>query len=148
VDRYLRAFEAGQLSESTCGYRVGELEREIAALEGRRAALEAECDQEPALLDGQELVALRRDIRSAVAEGEPEQLKRLLAAVVDRIDVEGRACIQPYFNAPGVRTRIGQRRRTGIEPARRGTPASTVLKSDAGPPGPSGAGSHVRLHPL
>jgi hypothetical protein len=88
-------------------------------LEGRRAALEAECDQEPALPDGGELVALRKDIRSAVAEGEPEQLKRLLAAVVDRIDVQGRACIQPYFTAPGVRTRIGRRRRTGIEPARR-----------------------------
>jgi site-specific DNA recombinase len=147
VDRYLRAFEAAQLSESTCGYRVGELEREIAALEGRRAALEAECDQEPALLDGQELVALRRDIRSAVAEGEPEQLKRLLAAVVDRIDVEGRACIQPYFNAPGVRTRIGQRRRTGIEPARRGTPTSTVLKVDACVRSWFSAGSSMRPHP-
>ncbi|HZD02253.1 MAG TPA: recombinase family protein [Actinomycetes bacterium] len=38
VDRYLRAFEAGELPEGTCGYRVEELEREIAALEGRRAA--------------------------------------------------------------------------------------------------------------
>ena len=47
----------------------------------------------------------------------PEQLKRLLDTVVEQILVESRACIQPYFVVPAVRTRIGQRRRTGIEPA-------------------------------
>jgi hypothetical protein len=47
-----------------------------------------------------------------VAEGASEQLKQLLDAVVERILVESRACIQPYFVAPTVRMRIGQRRRT------------------------------------
>jgi hypothetical protein len=53
----------------------------------------------------------------AVTDGAPEQLKRLLDSVVDEIVVESRACIQPYFVAPTVRTRPGSRRRTGIEPA-------------------------------
>jgi hypothetical protein len=52
-----------------------------------------------------------------VAQAAPEQLKLLLGAVVDRIMVESRACIQPYFVAPTVRTRSASRRRTGIEPA-------------------------------
>jgi hypothetical protein len=63
------------------------------------------------------LAGVRGSIRRAVAEGGPEQLKRLLDAVVDRILVESRACIQPYFAAPTVRTRTAPRRRTGIEPA-------------------------------
>jgi hypothetical protein len=60
---------------------------------------------------------VRRRIERAVADGAPQQLKRLLDSVVDQIVVESRACIQPYFVAPTVRTRIDQRRRTGIEPA-------------------------------
>ena len=43
----------------------------------------------------------------------PQQLKRLLDTVVEQILVESRACIQPYFVAPTVRTRPGSRRRTG-----------------------------------
>jgi hypothetical protein len=62
------------------------------------------------------LAGVRGRIERAVA-GSPEQLKQLLDAVVDRILVESRACIQPYFVAPTVRTRPGSRRRTGIEPA-------------------------------
>ena len=56
-------------------------------------------------------------VECAAADGAAEQLKRLLDTVVDQIVVESRACIQPYFVTPTVRTRTGQRRRTGIEPA-------------------------------
>jgi hypothetical protein len=38
-------------------------------------------------------------------------LADVLAALVDQILVESRACIQPYFVAPTVRTRSGSRRR-------------------------------------
>ncbi len=117
IDRYLRAFEAGRLSEATCGHRVGALEQEIGALEARRASLVAECDTEPALPTGGDLAALRRQVEQAIADTAPEQLKRLLDAVVERITVESRACIQPYFFAPTVRTLTAPRRRTGIEPA-------------------------------
>jgi site-specific DNA recombinase len=117
IDRYLRAFEAGRLPESTCADRLAALEQEMRALEVRTTALEAECETPPAMATGEVLVGVRRRVECAVADGAPEQIKRLLDTVVEQILVESRACIQPYFVAPAVRTRIGQRRRTGIEPA-------------------------------
>ena len=83
----------------------------------RAAELEAACETTPELVTGDDLANVRRRIERAVADGAPEQLKRLLDSVVDQILVESRDCIQPYFVAPTVRTRPGQRRRTGIEPA-------------------------------
>jgi hypothetical protein len=71
------------------------------------------------------LAGVRGRIDRAVADGAPEQLKQLLDAVVDRILVESRACIQPYFVAPSVRTRIGQRRRTGKH-ANHGAPGPSL----------------------
>jgi site-specific DNA recombinase len=112
IDRYLRAFEAGRLPESTCAGRLTELEQEVRALEARTTALEAECETTPARAAGDLLLGVRRRVELAVADGAPEQLKRLLDTVVDQILVESRACIQPYFVAPAVRTRIGPRRRT------------------------------------
>jgi hypothetical protein len=50
------------------------------------------------------LAGIRGRIERAVAEGGAEQLKQLLDAAVDRILVESRACIRPYFVAPTVRT--------------------------------------------
>jgi site-specific DNA recombinase len=117
IDRYLRAFEAGRLPEATCAYRLAELEREMRALEARRAALESECERAPALPADGDLWELRRRIELAVSQAAPEPLKLLLGAVVDRIVVESRACIQPYFTTLGVRTLGPSRRRTGIEPA-------------------------------
>jgi site-specific DNA recombinase len=117
IDRYLRAFEAGRLPESTCAYRLTELEHEVQALAARIAVLEAECDTAPTITTGEALAGVRRRIERAVADGAPEQVKRLLDSVVDEIVVESRASIQPYFVAPMVRTRTGPRRRTGIEPA-------------------------------
>jgi hypothetical protein len=39
IDRYLHAFEAGRLSEITCAHRLQALEREVAGLAARKAAL-------------------------------------------------------------------------------------------------------------
>jgi site-specific DNA recombinase len=117
IDRYLRAFEARRLPEATCADRLAELDREVQGLEARAAALAAECDTTPTMATDHLLAGVRGSIERAVGEGAPEQLKQLLDAVVDRILVESRACIQPFFVAPTVRTRTGQRRRTGIEPA-------------------------------
>jgi hypothetical protein len=86
-------------------------------LETRAAALEAECETTPAMATDDILTAVRRRVERAVADGAPEQLKRLLDTVVEQILVESRACTQPYFVTPTVRTRPGSRRRTGIEPA-------------------------------
>lgn len=80
-------------------------------MEARAAALEAECDTTPTMATTDLLAGVRGRIQRAVAEGASEQLKQLLDAVVDRILVGSRACIQPYFVAPTVRTRTGPRRR-------------------------------------
>ncbi|HKQ01013.1 MAG TPA: hypothetical protein VJ735_11840, partial [Actinomycetes bacterium] len=117
INRYLRAFEAGRLPESTCAHRLAELDQEVQALAARTGELEAACETTPAMVTSDDLAEVRRRIERAVADGPPEQLKRLLDSVVDQIVVESRACIQPYFVAPTVRTRIRSRRRTGIEPA-------------------------------
>jgi len=117
IDRYLRAFEAQRLPESTCAHRLAELDREVQGLEARAAALEVECDTTPTMATDHLLAGIQGRIQRAAADGAPEQLKQLLDAVVDRIVVESRACIQPYLVAPTVRTRPGSRRRTGIEPA-------------------------------
>jgi hypothetical protein len=83
----------------------------------RMAELEVVVEGAPAQVAGDDLADVRRRIERAVADGAPEQLKRLLDSVVDQIVVESRSSIQPYFVAPTVRPRIGSRRRTGIEPA-------------------------------
>ncbi|CAN5767380.1 hypothetical protein BH23ACT12_BH23ACT12_04950 [soil metagenome] len=36
-------------------------------------------------------------MRNAIDRAEPEQIKTLLAGVIDQIVVESRTCIQPYF---------------------------------------------------
>ena len=66
----------------------------------RTAALEAECETIPTMTPGAVLVGVRRRVERAVADGAPEQLKRLLETVVERILVDSRACIQPYSVAP------------------------------------------------
>ena len=116
IGRYLRAFEAGGLPESTSN-RLAELEQQVRALEAHTAALEAECETTPVMATGEILLGVRRRVEYAVADAAPGLLKRLLGTVVEKILVESRACIQPYFVAPTVRTRPGSRRRTGIEPA-------------------------------
>jgi site-specific DNA recombinase len=85
IDRYLRAFEAGRLSEIACAHRLQALEREIAGLAARKAALESQCEQAPVLPADGDLREWRGRIELAVAHAAPEQLKLLLGALVDRI---------------------------------------------------------------
>ncbi|SRR6266545_2903484 len=75
LDRYLRAFEAGRLSEASCGHRVREIEGELAALEAERGVLEAERDLAPSMPEASLRSDLRRCVTDAVAAGEPEQIK-------------------------------------------------------------------------
>lgn len=80
-------------------------------MEARAAALEAGCETTPAMATDEVLVGLGAGSSGPWPTVLPEQLKRLLGTVVEQILVESRACIQPYFVAPTVRTRIGSRRR-------------------------------------
>jgi hypothetical protein len=62
IDRYLQAFEAGGLPESTCAYRLTELEQQVQALAARIAALEAECDTAPLMATDEVLIDVRRRV--------------------------------------------------------------------------------------
>jgi hypothetical protein len=132
IDRYLRAFELGKMSETTCCYRLKELEKEVAALEGQRAAIPGRCDEAPSMPTDSLLAGLERSIQGAAEEDGTQKLKELLACVVDEIVVESRERITPYYSLPAVRPLFPQRRRTGIEPARELVALSSVLKT-AGP---------------
>ena len=120
TDRYLKAFETGELPPSACAHRLEELHKGIEALEKRRAALEAELAETTTAFSKKDLVRLKHEIGAALLGAGPEQVKELLSVVVSEIRVECRSSIQPFFVAPGVRTPAPKRRRTGIEPAHRG----------------------------
>jgi hypothetical protein len=111
IDRYLRAFELGKMSEATAGYRLRELEKEIATLEGQRVAIQAECDEAPSMPTDGLLAGLERSIRGAAEEDATQKLKELLACFVDEIVVESRERITPYHSLPAVRPLFPQRRR-------------------------------------
>ena len=131
VDRYLRAFETGRMPESVCSDRLKELQVEILTLETSREQLLTERGNAPEV-PPQELLdrALSRP-EEAVDQGEPQTVKSLLGALIDRVEVEGRHAIRPIIRVDGVRIVSGQRRRTGIEPAHRGSLGAPVLKTDA-----------------
>ncbi len=120
LDRLLRAFESGQLSESICGYRAKEVEKELTVLEADKATLEAAAERpgfESVLKD------LGAELERALEQGTPQEVKQLIAAVVDSIVVESRSFVQPYYFLSTVRLVCNPRRRTGIEPASELSPA-------------------------
>jgi site-specific DNA recombinase len=127
IERYLDAFEAGSLSEDTCGQRVHKLAGTVVELRMRRdelrAALDAVNIQPPTR---QELTDLAEQVRVAVADGPTPARKRLLHTLVHEIQVQGRHEIIPVFRVPdsqpaapgrGVRTMYGSVRPAGFEPA-------------------------------
>jgi hypothetical protein len=70
--------------------------------------------------------------RKAVDDAAPEQIKKLLASIIDDIVVESRACIQPYFVWLGVRMLEPSRRRTWNQPAQQLITGALVLKAREG----------------
>lgn len=78
LDRYLKAFEAGSLSEETCSHRVREVENDLVTLEEELASLEAEA--EPPRFGDEALDDLRAQIEKALNRGQPQKLKKLLVS--------------------------------------------------------------------
>jgi site-specific DNA recombinase len=127
IERYLDAFEAGTMSDDTCGQRVQKQGAKIAELRIRqtelRAALDAANIQAPTR---DELADLAEQVRIAVAEGPTPARKRLLHALIHEVQVHGRDMIIPVFRVPGgqlpapsagVRTMGGSVPEAGLEPA-------------------------------
>ncbi len=127
IERYLDAFEAGTMSDDTCGQRVQRQGAKIAELRVRQAelgrALDAVDIQPPTR---QELTDLADQVRVAVSEGPTPARKRLLHALVHEVQVQGRDAIFPVFRVPGgqppapgrgVRIMYGSVPTAGFEPA-------------------------------
>ncbi len=126
IERYLLAFEAGNLPEATCGQRVQALAEKAAGLRDRRTeltlTLDAAAEEGPT---GAELDALRSKIRDVIADGDTGAQKQLLYSLVHAVQASARSDIQPIFKIPNsltppdpkVRKLTGSVRPAGLEPA-------------------------------
>jgi site-specific DNA recombinase len=100
IDRYLTAFENGNLDEDTCGQRVQTHASKATQLRARRAELAdllAEPSPAPTPAD---LGALRDHIRDVLQAGNRPQTKALLHTLIHDIRVTGRHHAIPYFYVP------------------------------------------------
>jgi len=100
IDRYLRAFEAGNLPESACGSRIKALSEQAAALARHLEELDDDFDETPIPATPVALAETCSRVREAIATGSPAIVKELVQALVHEIRVEGRHAIQPVFRVP------------------------------------------------
>jgi hypothetical protein len=131
IERYLLAFAAGTMPESTCSQRVQVLAEKDAGLRERRADLNAELDMTQTGPTPADLDALRPRIRNTIATGNTAAQKDLLATLVHDIQASARDDIRPVFKIPSAtdqppaQPRFGSRldrcarqvRPAGLEPA-------------------------------
>jgi site-specific DNA recombinase len=102
IERYLDAFEAGTMSDETCGQRV----EKQGARSPNCASAKPSCavpwtpstSRRP---PPQELADLAEQVRVALSEGPTPARKRLLHALVHEVQVQGRNAIFPVFRVPG-----------------------------------------------
>jgi hypothetical protein len=104
------------MPESVCSDRLKKLEVEIRTLEASRDQLLMDQEAAPEAPPQELLDRAVSRLEEAVDQGEPQTVKALLGALIDRVEVEGRHAIRPFIRVDGVRIVSGQRRRTGIEP--------------------------------
>ena len=124
IDRYLRAFEAGTMSETICGPRLKELTERVTDLRHRAAELADElADERPAKApSATELSDIRGRIAAAIEGGSDAHRKLLAHALIDGLRVHGRNRIVPTFRVPAeedattVLTESNQVETIGLEP--------------------------------
>jgi site-specific DNA recombinase len=103
LERYFDAFEAGTLTAGACKKRVDELVARRSLLDQRKIELEAAVAEEAPPPTEKDLAELAAQTASIIRNGSRRQVKALLQALVQRIDVESRAHIEPVFFVPAVR---------------------------------------------
>jgi len=125
VDRYLAAFEAGDLPQDACGKRVRQLEVRLADLRNRQQDLTEQLAAEHTTApSAAQLKQLRDKIREALDTGSSSAAKVVLQSLVQEIRVKDRGDITPYFRLPdggepaftGVRAPSRSVGRRGLEP--------------------------------
>jgi site-specific DNA recombinase len=122
LERYLEAFEDGELSAALCQDRVRghserlETLREQEAGLARRLATQAHTPP-----DGAALAGLADELGEIIANESPEQAKELLRLLVKEIRVHNRRRIVPTYRVPAAVRAIPRKvERTGIEPVTSG----------------------------
>ena len=123
IDRYLRAFEAGTMSDTVCAPRVEELSARRSALFEHQHRLLARLQASaPDLPERQELDAISAAVRSAIQDGTPAVVRQLLDALVDIVEItEGKEAF-PYFKVPArTETPEPTSARASVTPVRMGS---------------------------
>ena len=104
IDRYLRAFEAGTMSDTLCAPRIAELSGRRDELAARRNQLSLQVQASaPRLPSVEHLHTISERVRHAVRHDSPDVVKQLLGELIDRIDISPDKHAQPYFWVPDVK---------------------------------------------
>jgi site-specific DNA recombinase len=143
IDRYLQAFEDGELDPATVKERMSALRTKTTQLTIRRDQLADELSEAPVVPPAMVLDELTDHIAEILRSGNPAQRKTLIEALVAEVKITGPNTIVPVFRVPQpdssaadpetnqavaalpattaqgrmVRTMIGVVGDTGIEPA-------------------------------
>jgi site-specific DNA recombinase len=101
VDRYLAAFESGDLPQEACGQRVRKLNVRLADLRNRQQDLTEQLAAENTTApSAAQLKQLRKKIRDALDTGSAAAAKVVLQSLVQEVRVKDRGDITPYFRLP------------------------------------------------
>ncbi|MHB8669907.1 MAG: recombinase family protein [Acidimicrobiales bacterium] len=102
ISRYLRAFEAGTMSDTLCAPRIAELSQRRDELDAHRAHLARRADNaEPAVPTIQQLRAVAKQLQRAIDGANPGVTKQVLDELIDRVEISPDKHAQPYFRIPG-----------------------------------------------
>lgn len=118
VDRYYKAFEAGDLEPGQFKTRLAELETKLDTLREQEPVLANRLADPAETFDPQALATVADQLRDTLAAGEPEQTKALLRLLIKELRVNGRSEIPPTYRVvtPEVCATPSSVERIGIEP--------------------------------
>jgi site-specific DNA recombinase len=101
IDRYLRAFEAGSMSDTLCAPRLVELSERRTELTARRNELAGQIRAStPQLPSAAQLRVTSEQLRRAMNNGSPDVVKQVIDELVDRVDISHDKQALPYFRVP------------------------------------------------
>ncbi|HUD15684.1 MAG TPA: recombinase family protein, partial [Acidimicrobiales bacterium] len=104
IDRYLRAFEVGSMSDTLCAPRIVELSERRTELTARRDELSVQVRASaPQLPSATQMRVTSEQLRRAMNNGSPDVVKQVIDELVDRIDISSDKQAQPYFRVPDVK---------------------------------------------
>ena len=106
LERYLEAFEDGQLSAALCQERIQSHQQRLEALRAQHAELTRRlATQAQTAPDRAALAGLADELDEIITGGKPEQAKELLRVLIKDIKVHSRHHIIPTYKIPAAITR-------------------------------------------